>query len=247
MDADSSLVYYGAVNRSQTLQRYGDATPSSPGAGGVLADSVFVAPNASVIGNVSIQPGSSVWYGCVIRGDVNSVSIGKNTNVQDNVMVHVAKHNAAGIPRKTVIGDGVTIGHGATIHAATIEDSCVVGMGAVLMDGRVIEKESIVAAGSLVVPGTVVKSREVWAGSPAKRVRTLSDEEVEAIVQAAADYAQLAVVHADENSKTFGEIELDAARRWDKNTRDPDYDVQNQVDRDPQTREMLPVGYVARA
>jgi gamma-carbonic anhydrase len=227
------------VNKAQTIQRFQDASPVLKG------DTIFIAPNASVIGNVSIGKGSSVWYGCVIRGDVNSVSIGEETNVQDNVMVHVAKHNAQNIPRNTVIGNRVTIGHGATIHAATIEDSSVVGMGAVVMDNSIVEKGSIVGAGSLVVPGTVVKSGQVWAGRPAAFIRNLSESELDAIEQAAKDYSALGSVHAEENSKSFGEIELDAARRWDKNTRDPDYDVQNQVDRDPNTRAMLPVGYVA--
>jgi len=231
------------VNRSQTVMEYvnGEGVVTKP----KLGEKVFVAPNASVIGDVSLGGGSSVWYGCVLRGDVNCITIGEKTNIQDNVMVHVAKHNAAGIPRATQIGSGVTIGHGATIHAATIGDTSVVGMGAIVMDGAVVEKESIVAAGSLVVPGTVVKSRQMWAGSPAKYVREVSEEEIEAIAQASEDYSALGAVHAEENSKTFGEIELDAARREDRRRRDPDYDEQAAVARDPETRQIIPTGYVA--
>lgn len=232
------LAYRETLNKSQTLSKYKDSLYPT------VKDEVFVAPNASVIGDVTIGKGSSVWYGCVIRGDVNSVTIGEMSNIQDNVMVHVAKHNAAGIPRKTVIGSGVTVGHGATIHAATVEDGSVIGMGAVIMDGAVVEKGAIVAAGSLVVPGTVVKSREVWAGSPAACVRKVSDDEVSAIEQAAVDYSNLGAVHAAENCKTFGEIELDRARRWDRQTRDPDYDLQQGVEREIETRELVPTGYV---
>ena len=227
------------MNKSQTIAKYKETVPSLQG------NDIFVAPQAQVIGDVTIGKGSSVWYGAVLRGDVNSISIGEKTNVQDNVTVHVAKHNAQGTPRPTVIGNEVTIGHGATIHAATIQDRSVVGMGAVVMDGAVVEKEAIVAAGSLVVPGTVVTSRQVWAGSPAKYVRDVSEEEARAIGQAAVDYSKLGAVHAEENCKSFGEVELDAARRYDRLTRDPDYDTQHGVERNPETRAIIPTGYIA--
>jgi carbonic anhydrase/acetyltransferase-like protein (isoleucine patch superfamily) len=229
-----------ALNTHQTIQAFKELRPKIP-----ASAPVFIAPNASIIGDVSIGEHSSVWYGSVIRGDVNSVRIGSRTNIQDNVMVHVAKHNAQNAERATTIGDNVTVGHGATLHACTVEDNAVVGMGAVVMDGCVVESNAIVGAGSLVVPGTVVKSSQVWAGRPAKYVREVTQGEKDAIGQAAVDYSSLSAVHAEENSKSFGEIELDAARRWDRNTRDPDYDVQNQVDRDPETRAMRPVGYIA--
>lgn len=228
------------LNVHQTIMPYEGTHPTIP-------SEAFVAPNASVIGKVKLGTNSSVWYGAVIRGDVNSVTIGKNTNIQDNVMVHVAKHNANNTSRDTVIGDNVTVGHGATLHACTIKDNAVVGMGAVIMDGCTVESLAIVGAGSLVVPNTTVKAGQVWAGRPAKYVRDVSAGEREAIGQAAGDYAKLAVVHCEENSKSFGEVELDEARRWDRRTRDPDYDVQNQVDRDPETRAMRPVGYVVQS
>lgn len=177
----------------------------------------------------------------LIAGDVNSISIGEKTNIQDNVMIHVAKHNAAGKPLPTVIGSSVTIGHGATIHAATIDDCTVVGMGATVMDGAHVQKGSIVAAGSLVVPGTVIKAGQVWAGSPAKYLRDLAAGEAEFIEAAAEDYSALAAVHAEENCKSFAEVELDAARRVDRLTRDPDYDFQQGVERDLVTREIVSV------
>ena len=104
---------------------------------------------------------------------MNSVSIGSQTNVQDNVVIHVARHNAANRAAPTTIGSNVTIGHGATIHAADIEDCALLGMGATVMDGARVQKGAIVAAGALVPPGATVPSGEIWAGSPAKLLRKL--------------------------------------------------------------------------
>lgn len=154
-------------------------------------------------------------------------------------MIHVAKHNAQGKPLPTTIGSSVTIGHGATIHAATIKDCTVIGMGATVMDGAVIEQGSIVAAGSLVVPGTVVKKGEVWAGTPARKLRSVEEGETAFIAQAAEDYMQLAAVHAEENGKSLVEVELDHWRREDRLQRDPDYDMAMGVMRDPVTREIV--------
>jgi len=188
-----------------------------------------------------INPRLTYTFDILLTGDVNSISIGERTNVQDNVMIHVAKHNAQGKPLPTIIGSDVTIGHGAVIHAATIDDCTVVGMGSTIMDGAHVQKGSVVAAGSLVVPGTVVKSGQVWAGTPAKCLRDVVQGETAFISQAAEDYATLAAVHAEENSKSFAEVELDLARREDKLTRDPDYDAQQGVERDQQTREIINV------
>ncbi|KFM26034.1 Uncharacterized protein F751_3672 [Auxenochlorella protothecoides] len=180
-----SLGYRETLSKAQTVLPYAGAKPA-------IADSVFIAPSASVIGNVTLGSGSSVWYGTVLRGDVNSISVGEKTNIQDNVLVHVAKHNAAHQELPTRIGSSVTVGHGAVIHAATLGDRVVIGMGAVVMDGAVVEPESIVAAGALVTPGTVVPSGQVWAGSPARFLRDLAPGEAEFIAAAAEDYARLA-------------------------------------------------------
>lgn len=222
------------MNKAQTVSPYGGAWPK-------IGQNVFVAPNASVIGNVEIGDKSSVFYGSVLRGDVNAIKIGEKTNIQDNAVIHVARHNVSGKELPTIIGNSVTIGHGATIHAAQIEDNCVVGMGAVVMDGAVVQKGSVVGAGSLVTPGTVVKSGQVWSGSPAKYLRDLTEGEAAFISEAAEDYSILAAVHADENAKTFAEIELDDARREDRKLNDPDYDRQIGVERDPITREIIAV------
>lgn len=231
---EGSGSYKETLNRAQALQAFAGKRP-------VLADSVMVAPNASVVGDVKLGSGSSVWYGAVIRGDVNSVSIGEKTNVQDNAIIHVARHNPAGQALPTRIGSSVTIGPGATIHAATIEDCVVVGMGATIMDGAKVESRSVVAAGALVTPGTVIPTGQVWAGSPAKFLRNLMEEEAEFVSSAAESYMQLAMVHAEENAKSFDEVEADKARREDRLSRDPEHDSQQGVRRDYVTREVVQV------
>ena len=128
-----------------------------------VATDAFVAPSASVIGDVQIGEKSSVWYNTVVRGDVNFVRIGKHTNIQDGSVVHVSKSNIGGAVLPTIIGDRVTVGHSAVLHACTLEDECLVGMGATVLDGAVIGTKSMVAAGALVSPGTKVPSGELWA------------------------------------------------------------------------------------
>lgn len=198
----------------------------------------FVAPSASLIGKVSLGKGSSVWYNAVLRGDVNEIRIGENTNVQDGVIIHVAKNNASGISLPTVIGSNVTIGHGATVHAATIEDGSLVGMGATVLDGSKVEKGSILAAGAVLTPKKVVPTGQVWAGNPAKFLRDLDEDEASFILQSANNYAALAAVHSAENSKSFEEIQIDKERRRDARERDPDYDSHLGLERDPITREI---------
>lgn len=229
-----SLAYKETLGASQAVMKVSGKTP-------VLGERVFVAPNANVMGEVKLGSGSSVWYGAVLRGDVNSITVGENSNIQDNVLVHVAKNNPQHQPIPTIIGSHVTIGHGATIHAATIEDTAFVGMGATVMDGAKVCSGAAVAAGALVCPGTVVPTGEIWAGSPAKFLRKLEESEAAFIRAAADNYCELSAVHAAENSKSFDEIELDKARREDRFLRDPDYDMQQGVERDPVTREVVRV------
>lgn len=165
------------------LLAYGNKRPS-------LAGDVFVAPGAVVIGDVEIGEGSGVWFGAVVRGDVNEIRIGARTNVQDGTVIHVTTGGHA-----TYIGNDVTIGHRAVIHACTVEDGCLIGMGAVLMDGAVVERGAMVAGGALVTPGKRVAAGELWAGSPAKRLRALNDEERENIAWSARHYAELAATY----------------------------------------------------
>lgn len=223
--------YRETLSKHQTLQAYANSRPQ-------LAEDIFVAPNSSLIGNVTLGKGSSVWYGAILRGDVNHITIGHNSNIQDNVVVHVAKHNASNTELPTTIGNNVTIGHSSTIHACTVEDNSLVGMKATLLDGVTVQKGAMVAAGSLVVPNTTVPTGEIWAGNPAKKLRDLDAEEAEFILQSAVNYSALARIHAAENAKTTEEIEADKDAREDRANRDPDYDSHLGIERDPVTREI---------
>ena len=155
----------------------------------------FVAPGAAVVGDVRVGARSSVWYGCVVRGDVNRVEIGADSNVQDGTVIHVAKTNLKGDDLPTVIGDRVTIGHCALLHACRLEDESFVGMRATVLDGAVVESGAMVAAGALVTAGKRVPSGELWAGSPAKFFRKLKPEEVAFFRTSAEKYAELGQRH----------------------------------------------------
>lgn len=198
--------------------------------------SAWVAPNAAVMGDVTIGERSSVWYGVTIRGDVNSVTIGHTTNIQDRAVLHVAKHNPQNAAAPTVIGNKVTIGHGAVIHAATIGDEVIVGMGAIVLDGAVVEPRSIVGGGALVTPGTRVPSGQLWLGAPAKYHRDLEPAELQFIGVSADKYAALADEHADECSKVWLTALHDARIHDDLQNRDPNLDQTLGIDRDPATR-----------
>ena len=151
-----------------------------------IHETTFVAESAQVIGDVEIRAESSVWFGAVIRGDVNSIRIGKYTNIQDNVVFHVFRDRSA-----IEMGDHVTVGHGVRLHGATIGSYCLIGIGAIVLDGVVMEEESMVAAGALVTPGTRIPRRSLMMGAPAKVARTLTDEDLEMIRRSAQAYVRL--------------------------------------------------------
>ncbi|MBN1957308.1 MAG: gamma carbonic anhydrase family protein [Desulfuromonadales bacterium] len=148
-----------------------------------IDDSVFRVGSAEIIGDVEIGANSSVWFHVVIRGDVNHIRIGMRTNIQDGTVIHVThkKH-------PTLIGDDVTIGHNVTLHGCQIGQRVLVGMGAVVMDGAVVEDDAMVAAGALVTPGTRVPSGTLYAGSPARYKRHLTDSEIFGLKQSADNY-----------------------------------------------------------
>lgn len=154
-----------------------------------IAESAYVAAQATVLGDVQIGEQSSVWPGCVLRGDINSITIGDRSNVQDGTIVHLADDYGV------VIGDDVTIGHAAIIHACTIEDECLIGMGATVMDGAVIGKRSIVGAGALVTQGTIVPPGSMVLGCPAKIKKTLPVEQQAGMKEWAAKYVIVAAAH----------------------------------------------------
>lgn len=159
----------------------------------VLGERVYVDPAATVIGTVTLGDDVSIWPGCVVRGDVNFIRIGARTNVQDGTIIHVSHdgpHAKLG-GFATVIGEDVTIGHKAIVHACRIEDAVLIGMGAVLLDGAVVRKHGFVGAGALVAPGKVVGEAELWLGNPARKVRVLSDAEIEGLYYSAQHYVRL--------------------------------------------------------
>lgn len=147
----------------------------------------WIAPGAVVIGDVEIGAFTNVWFGCVIRGDVNTIRIGERTNIQDGTVVHVTRKTGP-----TMIGSGITIGHSALIHAATLEDGCFIGMHATVMDGAVVKSGGMLAAGALLTPNKTIESGELWAGNPAKLFRPLKPEEAAFIPVSAKNYVELA-------------------------------------------------------
>jgi carbonic anhydrase/acetyltransferase-like protein (isoleucine patch superfamily) len=162
-----------------------------------IAEDAFIAENAVVIGDVEIGSGSSIWYGCVLRGDVNKIRVGRNTNIQDGTILH-CNHDRDGDYRQTGggepthVGDDVLVGHMALLHACTVGNGAFIGMRSAVLDRAVVEDGAMVAAGAVVTPGKVVKSGEVWSGIPAKYMRDMSPGEGNEASYLTANYRDLA-------------------------------------------------------
>jgi carbonic anhydrase/acetyltransferase-like protein (isoleucine patch superfamily) len=152
-----------------------------------LAPDAFVAPGAVLVGDVEVGALASIWFGCVVRGDVCHVRIGARTNFQDGSIIHVSRAGLA-----TQIGVEVTVGHGCIVHACTLEDRSFVGMGSVILDGARIEAEGMLGAGSLLPPEKRIGARELWLGRPARLVRRLRDDELLANAERNQHYVELA-------------------------------------------------------
>lgn len=152
-----------------------------------FGDNCFLAENAAVIGEVRIGNNCTIWFNAVIRGDVNSIDIGDNTNVQDGAVIHCTYQKS-----KTVIGRNVSIAHNAVVHGCTVHDNVLIGMGAIVMDDAVIGSDSVIAAGAVVLPGTHVEPGSIYAGMPAKRVKDTGDEMKEVIRRTARNYPMYA-------------------------------------------------------
>src|SRR5579885_1789489 len=163
-----------------------------------IAADAFVAPNAAIIGDVEIGAGSSIWFGCVLRGDVCFIRIGANTNLQDGTVVHVNSARDGAPCEPTLIGSGVVIGHAALIHACTIADGAFIGMRATVMDRAVVESGAMVAGGAVVTPGKVVRSGQLWGGYPARYMRDLTPEERANIPYTAKHYCELGALYLEE-------------------------------------------------
>ena len=151
-----------------------------------ISPKAFVAPSASIIGDVEIGAGSGIWFNCVVRGDVAHVKIGERTNIQDGTVIHVTRKTGP-----TTIGSGITIGHKALLHACTVEDDSFVGMGATMLDFSVVERGGFLAAGALLTPKKIVKTGEMWAGNPARFFRPLTTAEADYIPVSAQHYVNL--------------------------------------------------------
>jgi carbonic anhydrase/acetyltransferase-like protein (isoleucine patch superfamily) len=147
-----------------------------------VADDAFVAETAVVLGNVTIGQGASIWFNAVLRGDKDSIAIGAHTNVQDNVTIHLDPG------KPTIVGDGVTIGHGAIVHGCTVEDNCLIGMGSTILTGARIGRDTIVGANALVTENKEIPPGSLVLGVPAKVVRQLTPEEIEGVRRSAQGY-----------------------------------------------------------
>lgn len=165
------------------IKKFQDKTPK-------IHESVFVAEDAIVIGDVEIGAESSVWYGSILRGDVNFIRIGERVNIQDASVIHVSSKT-----HPTILEDEITLGHRVTLHGCYVETGCLIGIGAIIMDGARIGKNSLVAAGSLVTPNTKIPERSLVMGSPAKVKRELSDDEVKDLERFWKNYVSLSEIY----------------------------------------------------
>ncbi|MES2454959.1 MAG: gamma carbonic anhydrase family protein [Bacteroidota bacterium] len=138
----------------------------------VWGENCFIAPNATIVGAVKMGNGCSVWFNAVIRGDVNNITIGNETNIQDGAVIHATYLKAA-----TVIGNRVSIGHNAIVHGCVLKDHILIGMGAIVMDNAVVEDYTIIAAGSVVLENTHCESGFIYAGTPAKKIKSITEEQ----------------------------------------------------------------------
>jgi len=165
-----------------------------------LADGVYLAPTATVIGDVHLAEGASVWFGSVLRGDVGRIRVGKRTNIQDLTMVHVTGGEGEGLPQfDTELGEEVTVGHRCVVHGCRVEDGCLLGIGCVILDGAVVGEGSVVGAGAVVTPGTKIPPRSMVLGVPAKVRRPLTDGEAAMGRDGAARYLELSRLYALES------------------------------------------------
>ncbi len=159
-----------------------------------IAEDVFLAETATVIGDVEIGSGSSVWYGAVLRGDVHSIRVGQRTNIQDLAMVHCTYEYSP-----TEIGDDVTVGHGAVVHGCQVKDRCLIGMNAVVLDKAVVGPNTVVAAGAVVLEGMVLESGFLYGGIPAKKLKALTPAQIEMLKKSAQAYQMYSEWYREES------------------------------------------------
>ncbi|MES2698694.1 MAG: gamma carbonic anhydrase family protein [Pseudomonadota bacterium] len=162
-----------------------------------IHETAFIAPGARIIGDVTLMEGVSIWYNCVLRGDLGPIVIGPRSNVQDGTVIHVEgpRHGMAGPVLPTVLGADVLIGHLALLHGCTVEDGGFVGMGSIVMDGGVVGAQAMLGAGALLPPRGVIPARELWVGRPARRARDLREAELAGMREQCAHYLEMAEAH----------------------------------------------------
>ena len=154
----------------------------------IIGDNCFLAETAVIIGDVKMGDDCSIWYGSVLRGDVNCITLGNKVNIQDGAVIHTLYQRS-----KTIIGDNVSVGHNAVIHGATIESNCLIGMGAIVLDNAVVESGAIVAAGALITSGMRVEGGYIYAGVPAKKIKAVDEKQRDEIIKRIAeDYVMYA-------------------------------------------------------
>jgi carbonic anhydrase/acetyltransferase-like protein (isoleucine patch superfamily) len=174
----------------------------------VIHDSAFIAPGCRIIGDVEIGPGVSIWYNCVIRGDVNFIRIGARSNIQDGSVVHVdgpAPGKPNGYP--TIIGEDVLIGHLAMVHGCELHDRAFVGLGAIVMSSAVVESDGMLAAGAMLTGGKRVGSRQLWGGRPAAYMRDLTDAALVDMQRGVAHYVENGQAHAAAIGASLGQAQ----------------------------------------
>ena len=159
-----------------------------------FGENCFIAENATVVGEVTMGKNCSVWFNAVVRGDVHSINIGDNTNIQDGAVIHCTYKKA-----KVVIGNNVSIAHNAVVHGCIIEDNVLIGMGAIVMDNAVVEHGSIIAAGAVVLANTIVKSGYIYAGAPAKKIKPVGEELQDVFTRTANNYIKYAKWYTEGN------------------------------------------------
>lgn len=194
-------------NRQRNVINLGNRVPS-------LAPDAWVAPSAVVVGDVDLFDRVSIWYGCVLRGDLNTIRVGAFSNIQDRTVVHAARSSPTGLPAATQIGRSVTIGQGCLLRSATVGDDVAIGDRSILLEGSMVEKGSVLAAGTVLPPGRRVPSGELWAGNPAKFVRDLTKDEKAEIPILAERMAELVDAHSSEFPEaSFAYVEAEALRK----------------------------------
>ncbi len=153
----------------------------------IFGKNCFLAENATIVGEVIMGDNCSIWFNAVLRGDVNSITIGNNTNIQDNAVIHCTYQTA-----KTVIGSQVSIGHSALVHGCTLEDNVLIGMGAIVMDHAIVQSGSVIAAGAVVLENTIVEAGYLYAGVPAKKIKPVDDKLKEMLSRISGNYIKYA-------------------------------------------------------